>query len=957
MSNLVGRVHFNSTIDGKNMPRDAERVGRKAGKAGADGFDEEWEKGFSRTLDKTARASFERWRKSGRRDSNIYTGIFQRNLIKFRQDAMRTFEGVRFGDQDFFDRMVKQFGDAEKASKSLKNQLDSLRGSYDNRSINAATDQVDRFAEAHRRAASAARDHEARQIRVREAEDRRTATLDRLNRSLRDNVQIHTQNQATWDEYVRSVGDSERATRAATDELERRRKVLGDTDRDYIRQRSLILSFSAAHDRASRSTRTTTVRTRALTRQLSGMEKMLAKVGGSLKNLGNRGDLTPRTIAIIIGTLGESIATLGSGLSAGLTAMISSLGVAIGGLAAVAVPAFAGIAWQVALAVGALKQMEEQFPPAQEGMNRLAQAAKADAGAFARAWGPALADFTNALAKVWEEDRIGERLGESMGKITEAFTGVVQSPAYQKFQTAMETTIPDALTKMGTAAANVTEGLLSIATAAAPHFEVLMGDFEEWSGKWRDSMAELENSEGFKKFMETARESLSATLGLLDSLGELLGTIFLKGAESGNRLFTSLENVFREWNDFLNTVEGQNALEEWFRNGETVMEALGGLLEDVSKMFARLVTPETIDRLVNFLDLMGGAMDFFADIIEVFGELDVLGLVALLFERVGNALSPILDLLEPIASVINSALVWGINNLANAFSILQAFLLPAQLAWEFFAALFERFVEWISPVQDAIHDVSDAFHEATGAIAEAFQPAIEKIADSIFEMLPSPEEFASFLTNTLIPAIQEFSNWVIDEVVPAVEKFADWLQYYGIPAAQEFWDFIANTLIPMFSGLWDGLQEAGRGFTQFKDTVIGAINLLTSPIRGLIDLFGRLTGAAGSATSAAKGVPSKGSYRAMASGGMLFGPTRILAGEAGPEAIVPLRRPLSQVDPDVRWLSAIAQGKSTPMASGGIVGAEARTVNVEAGAIVVQATSSPIATSVAVLDRIAENLN
>jgi hypothetical protein len=42
--------------------------------------------------------------------------------------------------------------------------------------------------------------------------------------------------------------------------------------------------------------------------------------------------------------------------------------------------------------------------------------------------------------------------------------------------------------------------------------------------------------------------------------------------------------------------------------------------------------------------------------------------------------------------------------------------------------------------------------------------------------------------------------------------------------------------------------------------------------------------------------------------------------EAGAEAVVPLNRALSQVDPSVRALSAIAQGKVPGMASGGVVG-------------------------------------
>lgn len=43
-------------------------------------------------------------------------------------------------------------------------------------------------------------------------------------------------------------------------------------------------------------------------------------------------------------------------------------------------------------------------------------------------------------------------------------------------------------------------------------------------------------------------------------------------------------------------------------------------------------------------------------------------------------------------------------------------------------------------------------------------------------------------------------------------------------------------------------------------------------------------------------------------GGVFHGAQQRVIAEAGPEAVVPLNRPLSQVDPSVRWLSAIAQG-------------------------------------------------
>lgn len=93
-----------------------------------------------------------------------------------------------------------------------------------------------------------------------------------------------------------------------------------------------------------------------------------------------------------------------------------------------------------------------------------------------------------------------------------------------------------------------------------------------------------------------------------------------------------------------------------------------------------------------------------------------------------------------------------------------------------------------------------------------------------------------------------------------------------------------------------------------------------------------------------------------ASGGMLNGPRKILAGEAGPEAIVPLRRPLSQVDPSVRALSAIAQGLTPKMASGGIIGAPSRQVVFEAGSIVVQGTTDPREAALEVADAVAERV-
>jgi hypothetical protein len=54
-----------------------------------------------------------------------------------------------------------------------------------------------------------------------------------------------------------------------------------------------------------------------------------------------------------------------------------------------------------------------------------------------------------------------------------------------------------------------------------------------------------------------------------------------------------------------------------------------------------------------------------------------------------------------------------------------------------------------------------------------------------------------------------------------------------------------------------------------------------------------------------------------AAGGIFSGAQERIIGEAGPEAVVPLNRPLSRVDPAVRALSAFAQGLKVPGSSNG----------------------------------------
>jgi hypothetical protein len=160
------------------------------------------------------------------------------------------------------------------------------------------------------------------------------------------------------------------------------------------------------------------------------------------------------------------------------------------------------------------------------------------------------------------------------------------------------------------------------------------------------------------------------------------------------------------------------------------------------------------------------------------------------------------------------------------------------------------------------------------------------------------------------------------------------------------------------------MNGAKRELTNFALTAGGGWNSFWSGLANAVeDAYWRIAGwvkkivdAANTAASAGSGVSSNPNGPARpttATGGTFFGSQLRIIGEAGPEAVVPLRRPLSQVDPSVRWLSALAQNKPTSMARGGIVGG-GKTINIAEGAINVNGSADPRRTAIEVVNRFVE---
>lgn len=202
MSNLVGSVHFNSTIDGSKMPADAQREGDRAGKAGSKSFDKSWKKGFEKTLNDSAVRSYRSWVRSGSKDGNAYGNTYGRafttRLDRFMKEARDNFERLRL-DPGFMDDFAKKFDNAGDAVRKLRGDLDALDGQVNNRALESGRRQIDEWTKSQENARRSTADLRLEQSRhnlalaklghtlddIAAKRDRQIETNDRIGNSFR----------------------------------------------------------------------------------------------------------------------------------------------------------------------------------------------------------------------------------------------------------------------------------------------------------------------------------------------------------------------------------------------------------------------------------------------------------------------------------------------------------------------------------------------------------------------------------------------------------------------------------------------------------------------------------------------------------------------------------------------------------------------------------------------------
>lgn len=472
------------------------------------------------------------------------------------------------------------------------------------------------------------------------------------------------------------------------------------------------------------------------------------------------------------------------------------------------------------------------------------------------------------------------------------------------------------------------EGLTGIADALGLAFGDLI-----------DRLSEPATQAVLTQIFDAMAEQLPFIVDAIGHLGGAIGNLVLIAAPFVQGFVEGLDDLLARFEGFTGSVTGNQAIQEWFQNGTTIIQGFLDLLGAAGKVLAGLVTPETVKMTQHFLENLTDAMPFIQDLLEVFTQLDPFGQAAAVLNDIGNALKPLLDLLAPIASIIGDSLILGIQELGVFIQLILDLLQPWTILFEILAQITQAVTERFSGLLEQLQPVLDVFKEIGTHILERLQPAIQKLIDKILELLPSPEEFARIIREDVLPAIEDFATWLEDYGVESIGLM--------IEAIISLIDWLVNDLpgtIESIKHFVDDVNFYTKKFVQFFSGPIGAV-------QALIDIIHRLNSTPitpkGYSNVVVGGIPQPTDSNA--AGGIINSQRFLdpfnIGGESGPEAIVPLMRALNQVDPAVRPLAEFARGLRTTSSSG-------HQLTVAPGAIVVVAADDAGLTANAVLDRL-----
>lgn len=617
-------------------------------------------------------------------------------------------------------------------------------------------------------------------------------------------------------------------------------------------------------------------------------------------------------------------AALISGIAAALIALAGSAvfaAAAVGGIALALGPVLAG---GVAVGIAALTHLDKETKGVAKSLGKTFGDLGKSAG---EAIGPGLRRAMRLLTPAVKGlEPLFDATARAMGRVATGWARITRGKAFEDFKSTMVTFLPNAIEDLGKAAGNFGEGMLGVFQSLAP----LANDFFDWLvritgrfDRWANSKA---GQETLRNFWEDAKESAKAVGKFILAAADAFGTLASKGKDTGDTLFDKMTAQLEDLTAWLEDPKNQKSIRDFFENGKNTAIELGETIDRLGTLLDDLDTEESRQDLDDLFDTIQTVADGIDRLVDGWTWLRQNSAVDLVINLSADGLG---------GKVLN----WLTGQTSVPTFTIPLPPFPFKWAIEQGAAAASRIGGFFSNMFDKIRPKGIKWGDLIPKI---------KWGDLIpnirwHDLIPR------FKWGDMIPDVR----W--KNIIPGVRwrAFVPALRWAAFVPKMIWSNFVSMlrwaTFVPRL--VWGAFVSALKWTSYLTRINWGALipdinwSDFIPPIPTLnVDInwpsppgwFSKISSGAASLVG-------------RAAGGLEMGPAMRLVGEGGPEAIVPLNRPLAQVDPSVRMLSAIAQGKAV---GGSTTNSLSRTIDV-GGITVVTPTKDPRAVAAEVVNRLA----
>jgi hypothetical protein len=356
--------------------------------------------------------------------------------------------------------------------------------------------------------------------------------------------------------------------------------------------------------------------------------------------------------------------------------------------------------------------------------------------------------------------------------------------------------------------------------------------------RWASRSAEAGRESGrLTAYLEDAMAMAEQFGRILSNLWGALGNIGSAAKETGQSIWDSMERITQAWETWTGSVEGQNALQDWFERSRPVFAAVVHFLGEFAKAWAAIAR-DANPGLVKFVDsLSHQLLPVFVELSRTFTNsfgpalvdaLEQVGLLLASFGTGGGAITNFLRLITAVVGALNRLIAsvpglgevvskvvalagtaGGLFLLAKAFGLLFSPLKKVVLGVFALGGQIARFIPMLTGGQGLMMALSSAGGGLAAfgtALAGLWGPvgiailAIAAVAFAVYKNWDSIKRFAADvwadIGDEVMGAVNEVKEFLVDA----------WNTIRSTAIAA--WEYVKDDIIAIWNALSDAIVAA-----------------------------------------------------------------------------------------------------------------------------------------------------